>query len=78
MQGQHTLSNERNALSSAGSRLARREQPKNLLGAVVGDTGGQGLINGSAGFALGNHLETPHEQHLAAAGCRDPGQLAKS
>jgi hypothetical protein len=44
----------------------------------VGDTGGEGLINSSAGFALGNHLETPHEQHLAAAGCRDPGQLARS
>jgi hypothetical protein len=30
--------------SSAGSRLAQREHPKNLLGAVVGDAGAEGLI----------------------------------
>jgi hypothetical protein len=30
------------------------------------------------GFSLGGHLKSPHEQHLVAAGCRDPGQLARS
>jgi hypothetical protein len=49
MQGQHALSNERGALSSAGSRLAQREHPRNMLGAVVGDAGGEGLINSCAG-----------------------------
>jgi hypothetical protein len=36
----------------------------------------EGLIDGGAGFALGYHLETPHEHHLTMASCWELGILA--